>query len=398
MGKVLSIIHQSVYGGPHNRMLQINTGLAEKGWESIVLLPDDPGNAVERLCAGGVTVIQIPLRRLRASFDLKLQINFIKNLNTEISHIQRVIREHHIDVVQICGLMNPQGAIAAHREGVPVVWQILGTMAPMGLRLLLMPFVTHLSDVIMVTGLEVARVHPGALGFKDRLITFFPPVDTVKFQPDPIRRKRVREEMNIPQTAVLVGTVGNRNKIKGHDIWVRSAAKVHRTHSNVYFRIFGGDTPSHAKYYQKRVIEEAGKLGLMTTDRFLIIDPGSRIADLLLTFDIFLLTSRAEGVPTVILEAMASGIPVVTTQVGSVDEVVEHGVTGYVVDRSDPDRIAQALSSLVDSPETRSKMGEISRQYALDKFDVSFCAETHSRAYHLAIKHHLSHSRPDFTK
>jgi glycosyltransferase involved in cell wall biosynthesis len=398
MGKILSIIHQSVFGGPHNNMLQINEGLAKKGWETLILLPDEPGPAADRLRAGNVQVIQIPLHRLRKSIDLKLQLSFIRNLDAEMAHIQQVIRENKINVVQICGLMNPQDAIAAHREGIPVVWQILGTTAPMTLRLLLMPIVTRLADVIMVTGLEVARVHPGALGFKDRLISFFPPVDTIRFRPDPICRARAREEMGIPQDAVLVGTVGNRNKLKGHDVWIRSAAILRQAYSSVFFRILGGDTPTHAKYYQRAVVEESQRLGLMTSDRFRIIDPGNRVAELLPALDIFLLTSRAEGIPTVILEAMASGVPVVTTRVGSVNEAVEHGVTGLIVDRADPKQIAQAIAKLIDSPQMRAEMGEASRRRALERFDSAFCADIYSHAYSIAVAHHSSRHQPDFTK
>jgi glycosyltransferase involved in cell wall biosynthesis len=197
---------------------------------------------------------------------------------------------------------------------------------------------------------------------------------------------------------VLVGTVGNRNKLKGHDVWIRSAAILGQAYSSVVFRILGGDTPTHAKYYQKAVIEESQRLGLTISDRFRILDPGNRVAELLPALDIFLLTSRAEGIPTVILEAMASGVPVVTTRVGSVSEAVEHSITGFVVDRADPEIIAQAIARLIDFPQIRIEMGEASRRRAMEKFDTAFCAETYSHAYDLAVTHHLSLHEPDFTK
>lgn len=385
MNRVLSVIHTPVYGGPHNQMLRLHGPLAARGWETIVVLPDEPGNGAERLRAAGVTTVQIPLHRLRKRVNPRVHFDLALGFLPEVGHIRRLIRQHHIDLVQICGLMNPHGAIAARLESVPVVWQLLSTFAPMPLRLLLMPLVMRLSSVVMSTGIEVARAHPGATKLEDRLVTFFPPLDTAEFRPDPVKRSVARAELGVPDNAFLIGTVGNLNRQKGHEFLVRAADIVCRAYRNTFFRVLGAYTPTNADYYERTVKAEALKLGLMADDRLRFVDPGSRVADYLPAFDLFLLTSRAEGIPTSILEAMSCGLPVIATDVGSMGEVVEDGVTGFVVPPLSHEAIAGAIFKLLCTPELRLKMGQEARRRAVERYDVKVCVEAHLRAYEAAI-------------
>ena len=79
--------------------------------------------------------------------------------------------------------------------------------------------------------------------------------------------------------------------------------------------------------------------------------------------DIFLLTSDSEGTPNVLLEAMASGIPVVATSVGGVPEIVRHGETGYLVDPRDEAEFVTAVVRLVEDDGLRTTMGQRAREF-----------------------------------
>ncbi|MGH2604541.1 MAG: glycosyltransferase, partial [Dehalococcoidia bacterium] len=242
---------------------------------------------------------------------------------------------------------------------------------------------------VMSTGIEIARVHPGALDMDERLIPFFPPVDTARFQPDSEKRTAARAELAVPDDAPLAGMVGNINPQKGHEYFVRAAALIQRTYPDAYFRILGAHTPTQVAY-ETKVRAEAEAAGLTQDDRLQWTDPGARVAELLPAFDLFLLTSvpRSEGVPTVVLEAMSCGIPVVATDVGAVREVVEDGVTGFVVPPLDPAAIARATLRLLQDPDLRRRMGEEGRRRAVQRYDVQVCADTHVRAFQAAIEHH----------
>ena len=98
---------------------------------------------------------------------------------------------------------------------------------------------------------------------------------------------------------------------------------------------------------------------MLDDGRLALVDPGDDVARFLKVLDVFLLTSvpRSEGVSTTVLEAMATGVPVVATDVGGLDEVVENGRTGYVVPPLRADAIAAAALRLIRDPILRAEFG-----------------------------------------
>lgn len=220
---VLYVIHYRFFGGPQNQALRLAQPLARRGVATVVVLPDEPGNAAERLRAGAVDVVSLPLHRLRAVPDPLLQVRFLASMPEEVATLRRLIRQRSIDVVQVGGLVNPHAAIAARLEGVGVVWQLLDTRAPMMLRRLIMPWVIALADVVMTTGAGVARVHPGAAALGSRLVPFYPPVDTSVFTPGPDHRASARAEFGLGTGGLLVGTVANLNPQKGLEHFIAVA-------------------------------------------------------------------------------------------------------------------------------------------------------------------------------
>jgi glycosyltransferase involved in cell wall biosynthesis len=84
--------------------------------------------------------------------------------------------------------------------------------------------------------------------------------------------------------------------------------------------------------------------------------------------DLFVLPSRMESFPLVLLEAMASGLPVVATAVGGVPELVVHGETGLLVPPNDPLALAQAINSLLDDPEGMKSMGARGRDTVRERY------------------------------
>jgi glycosyltransferase involved in cell wall biosynthesis len=381
--RCLFVIHYPVFGGPHNQALRLTPALRSLGWETIVLVPDEPGNAAERLRAAGIQTLQAPLGRLRASADPRRHIRFVGGFRREVGLIRSLIRELGIDLVLLGGLVNPHGAIAGRLEGVPVVWQILDTLPPLALRHMLMPLVTRLAGAVMCTGEAVARAHPGAIGLGERLVLFFPPVDVELFRPDPDVRSRARSELGLGPDEPVVGTVGNLTPMKDHATLVRAAAVLHRTHPRTRFVILGSSY-EHRSGYADEVLRTGEELGLQPQRDLIIRDPGERVAELAQAFDVFWLSSRSrsEGLPTVLGEAMALGLPVVATRVGSVAEAVGGG--GLVVPPTDPEALARAAGQLIEDPSERAAIGEEGRRWAGERFSVEASADAHIRAFEIA--------------
>src|SRR3954451_14454766 len=90
---LLSVSHGSTYGGAHNQMLRLHGPLLEHGWRTVAVLPDEAGNAAERLAQAGVRVHRLPLGRLRASFSPTAQAQFLRSLPNDVRGLRKVIRE-----------------------------------------------------------------------------------------------------------------------------------------------------------------------------------------------------------------------------------------------------------------------------------------------------------------
>jgi glycosyltransferase involved in cell wall biosynthesis len=382
---VLSVIHGPVYGGAHSQLIRLREPLRTRGFETLGLIPTEPGNAGPRLEEAGVEVVSLPLSRLRATANPVTHFHFTRRLPGEIAAIRRVIRERGVDVVQVHGPTNPHGAFAARLEGVPVVWQLYEMRTPRPLRVAAMPLVRRMADVAMSTGHEVARRYPGAIGMGDRLITFVPPVDTRDFRPDPERRAAARQELGLASEVPAIGTLGNLNPDKGHEFLVRAVARLRHEHPELRLRVLGSHSPPHARY-EARVRSASQALNLESGDAVRFVDPGTRAAELLPALDVFVLASRREGIPTVVLEAMACGVAVVTTDVGAVREVVEDGVTGIVVPPRDPEALAGAIGGLLRDPARRQAMGSEGRRAVEARHDIETCADAHVDAYRIAIE------------
>ncbi len=383
---LLSVIHHPVFGGPHNRTLRLSGPLAARGWKTHVLLPDEPGNAAERLRDAKVDVTIKPLHRLRATVNPLTQCRFLMSFWRDIGMIRRLIRQRNIDLVQLNGLINPHGAIAARLEGIPVVWQILDTRPPMTLRRLLMPVVARLAGSVMFTGEALTAVHPGAASLSTRSFTFYPPVDVSAFYPGCAEPDVVKRELGIPQTATVVGTVANINPQKGYEGFVRSAALIRQELPDVTFLAVGGIYDTH-KAYAAQIHTLVADLGL--SDRIIFAGARDDVERMLSAMDVSLITSvpRSEGTPTTAQESIAVGTPVVTTDVGAVREIVEDGVTGYVVPPLNPQAIAEATIRLLSDADLRGRLGRNGRERAVERFSVENCAEVHIQAYEYALRH-----------
>jgi len=387
MIRVLSILHGNTYGGPHNRNAQVAPVLEElQGIKTLILVPEEPGNAAERLRGQGLRVVQLQIPRLRARISPSFHWQFIAGFRRTVLALERLLVEEKIDLVQINGVSNPHGAIAARKLGVPIVWQILDTFPPPLFLTLIMPYVRRSAGAVMCTGRRVAAAHPGITSLGERLVFFHPPVNTERFHQDAKMRNAARKELGIAGQAEVVGTIANLNPQKGHRTFIRAAARLRNSRSDVRFVILGRRYEAHQQYYDS-MLKDAVQLGLRLEQDLIIRDPGLRVAELAQAFDIFWMTPepRSEGIPTVIEEAMALGLPVVATDVGSISEIVFDRQTGFLVPTHAVSVIAQRTLEILENAELRRVMSKRARAYAESHFQVRLCAEAHLRAFRIAL-------------
>lgn len=383
--RILFVIHYPNFGGPHNRALVLNKILISKGYKTVVVIPEERGDAYQRLTAHGIEVYKISLHRARANLHLIQQAKYVLCFFPEVWKLRNIIRDHDIDLVLVGGLINPHAAIAASLERVPLVWQILDIWTPMILRIILFPLVKLLSDAVMCVGLAVARKHPGVISLGPRIHLHYPPVNIDRFKPNNLKRNITRANLCVDETTFLIGTVGNLIPLKGHEYLIKATHLVMNKYRKIRLCIFGRVINTHAAYADF-LNKEAKNAGFDIGKNFEIIDPDDKVPELLQGLDCFVSSSISEAMPTTILEAMACAVPVIATNVGSISEVVLDGETGIIVPPRDQKSIADAIIHLLCRRRLRRIMGLNGRLRVLRHFGLFQCAQSHIEAFEYAIR------------
>ena len=119
-----------------------------------------------------------------------------------------------------------------------------------------------------------------------------------------------------------------------------------------------------------RITARAAELGLGSSVRFAGYLTQDQVAGELAQADIFALPSFAEGVPVVLMEAMATGLPVIATRIAGIGELVEEGQSGFLVPPGDVDTLADRLCALLDDADRRAAMGQAGRARVVEDFDI----------------------------
>jgi glycosyltransferase involved in cell wall biosynthesis len=173
----------------------------------------------------------------------------------------------------------------------------------------------------------------------------------------------LRDELGLRQAFPVVGYVGRIMPEKDLDTWLRAAALVGQQYPQARFVLVGEGRDGQTLSYLRQL---AGTLGIAERVSF----PGYRehLLPVYATFDLFVLSSLREGLPNSILEAMALGLPVVTTDVAGAKELVLDGQTGFVVPQRDAHSLAQAILAVLDDERRRRAMGQAGRERVERKF------------------------------
>ena len=185
-----------------------------------------------------------------------------------------------------------------------------------------------------------------------------------------------REELVLSRNPVVITSVGNVRHVKGHDVLIRAAALVHARFPEAQFTI-AGEILEPAFYSElQRLITEFHLSGAF---HFV-----GRISDLpahFRTADVFVLPSRSEGFSNALVEAMASGVAVIATDVGGNAEAIEDGITGLLIPAEDPGALAEAITNLLKSPERARGLAERGQTAACTRFTSEVMLQKTANAY-----------------
>jgi len=173
-------------------------------------------------------------------------------------------------------------------------------------------------------------------------------------------RATVRAELGVGDDEVLIGCVANMTGKKGYPDLIAAARLIVDRGRRVHFAV-AGRGPREAEV---RAAAAAARLG----SRFEFLGPLEDATRFMAGCDVFVLASHHEGLPLVIMEALALGIPVVATLTGGIPQLVRDGVDGLLVPVARPERLADALDELIIDPERRGRMSRAAAKGAA-RFD-----------------------------
>jgi len=358
----MKIVHLTTVASSHRYLLlpQLQA-LADAGHEVVAVSADGPDVAA-------LEALGIRHRALAGStrgFDLRADLRAARSFAA-------IVRQERPDVVHT---HNPKpgvyGRVLARLLGVPVVVNTVHGLfaAPgdplrrravvYGLEAVASRF-SHLELVQNIEDVELMIRTPLAPSGRVRFLGNG--IDLARFDPDASAscRREVRQELGLAADAVIVLSVGRLVAEKGFRELIESSAAVEEDHTLV---LVGPEDPEKADALPGQLLDEARRRGVRT------LGHRSDVERLMAAADVFVLASYREGFPRAAMEAAASGVAVIATDIRGCRQVVDHDDTGLLVPRREVAPLADALRRLLRDPGLRERMGKAGRIKAEAEFD-----------------------------
>lgn len=360
--RIVQLMASPFYGGPERQMLGMSRSLpadcttrfltfAERGRAQALL---------DQVAAAGLSG-----QALRANFP---------NVGRAIAEIASHLKDWRADILCTSGYKpDILGWRAARSAGVPIVVVSHGwTGATWKVRLYerLDRWVHARADaVVAVSEAQAAKVRAAGVA-PERMTTIVNAVGDDAFT-SPSREGRERlERMFARPPRWIIGAAGRLSPEKGFDQLVAAAGLLKATHPDVGVVIFG-DGPLRDDLARQIV-------ALDLVDRVVLAGFQADLTPLLPNLDAGVLPSFTEGLPVVLLEMMAAGVPVVATAVGGIPEVIADGATGWLVPSGNPAELSRRIGAALDDAPARRRVAEQGRDVVRDRYSV----ERQSAAYH----------------
>jgi glycosyltransferase involved in cell wall biosynthesis len=350
----LAILHTESslgWGGQEIRVLTEARGVARAGHEVLLAAPREARIFAEAP-KYGVPVLALPIARKAVSGVLALR---------------RALSQHAFDVVNTHSSTDSwlTALACAALKSAPAMVRTRHISAPIPRNALTRWLYVRATSRVVTTGERLREQVIAETGIEGARVVSIPTgIDLERFRPKD--RAAARAALGLPREAKIAGIVATLRSWKGHAYLLKALAAMRRPE---VLLVVVGDGPQRAA-----LVQLAATLGISAQVRF----AGNQddVAPWMNAFDVFCLPSYAnEGVPQALMQAMACALPVITTPVGSIDEIVQAGVTGVMVPAQDDARLRAELSSLLDDDARRAAMGAAARAVAQARFGEALMVE-----------------------
>ena len=361
--KVVHIVHSFGVGGLENGVVNLINHLDEH-FEHTVLCLSRSGAMAERLENKRIAVVEMGLPTDKFRFP--------------ILKLSRILRAIGPDIVHTRGWSSVDAISAARVSGIPHVvhgehgWEATDPQGRNRKRILVRKCLSPLVDRFVTVSDDLKRWLSQVVGIPERKITrIHNGVDTRRFSMG--HRDAARKLLGLDTAAFVIGTVGRLDPVKDHTSLVQAFQSIARLEQPAYLLVVGNGP------MREEIQAQAHRLEI--DDRVKLLGERNDIPLVLQAFDLFALTSVAEGISNTILEAMASGLPVIATRVGGNPEVVEHNLTGQMVSAGDVRALTEVLQNYFYDAELRRAHGANARARVEQHFSLERMAARYADLY-----------------
>lgn len=327
-----------------------------------------------------------------------ITVEFIDELQREISpakdakaikRIRQIIREFQPHIVHTHASKSGFiGRLAASKENVPVivhtfhghVFHSYFNKVKTNLYKQIEKRMAKKSDAIIVISKEQHKelVHELGVVPEDKAHIIKLGFDLSRFQENLVSKKEsFRKKYELDSEEIVVGIIGRLTAIKNHDLFIEAANRASQmTDKKVKFLIIGdGEDRARLEQLVQDKKQLNPKLEILFTSWIKEIDWA------LAGLDVVALSSFNEGTPVSLIEAQAAGVPVLTTNVGGVVDVVNDNETGFIVPKNDLDKFTDKLNVLINSKEKRQNMSQNGWNHVKNEFSYTRLCSDVERLY-----------------
>lgn len=374
--RVLHIINGLASGGAETMLAKLLAGMDREAFEPAVVSLTDRGSLAEHLAN-----LQVPVHALGFGSALPTP-----SAVWRLVRIVRRIRPHLIQGWMYHANLAAELASICVSEPAPVLWNIrhsiyrladekctTAAIIRLGARLSFRP--AHI-----LYNAHVSAVQHEALGYRfEKRVVIPNGFDTQRFIPSEQARVRIRTELGLSSSTVLIGLIARYHPMKDHATFLRAAGSLVDTHPDVHFLLVGRDVDwDNAALV--RLIQDTG-----VGTRIHLLGERTDIHQVTAALDVSAISSYSEGFPNVIGEAMACAVPCTVTDVGDSASIV--GETGRVVPPRDHQALAEAWRALLRvGPAGRARLGRAARRRIEEHFSLPAVIARYEQLYRDSFK------------
>jgi sugar transferase (PEP-CTERM/EpsH1 system associated) len=365
--RILHILNRLEHGGTELVVLKLMGGLSEPNFQQrlAVIRGADPLFDSASLPGGGLlsagdgdSGFQFPLFRLAS---------IMRAYRPHIVHSRNWGAIEAIPAARLAGV-----PVAIHSEHGYELEMLAGL--PMRRRIFRRAAYTMADAVVAVTR-ELGDYHARMAWISpERIRVIYNGVDTQKFAPRPEARSLLRKQFGLPPNRFIVGTVGRMVPIKDHPTLLRAVEILVQRGVDAHALLVGSGPELDRN---KSLVSASPTLA----GRVTFTGASEDVPDLLRTMDAFALPSISEGMSNTLLEAMATGLPVIATSVGGNTEVLEHERSGWLITPRDADASASYLALIASQESLRAQFGAAARKRVVERFSLERMLNDYGNLY-----------------